>query len=94
MGRIILGRQEQPVTRTESSATLRPCRRKGTNRTLAATARVLVLALSGTHGFLASAVRAFAEDRNTRPQRFYRIINEVPTLFMIGIVILVVVKPF
>lgn len=54
----------------------------------------LVLALSGTHGFLASAVRAFAEDRNTRPQRFYRIINEVPTLFMIGIVILVVVKPF
>ena len=36
----------------------------------------------------------FANDRNTRPQRFYRIINEVPTLLMILIVILVVVKPF
>ena len=35
---------------------------------------------------------AFAEDRNTRPQRFFRIINEVPTLLMIAIVILVVVK--
>jgi putative membrane protein len=39
-------------------------------------------------------VREFAEDRNRRSQRFYRIINEVPTLLMIGIVILVVVKPF
>jgi protoporphyrinogen IX oxidase len=55
---------------------------------------VLVVALSGIHGFYARCVREFAEDRNTRPQRFYRIINEVPTLLMIGIVILVVVKPF
>ena len=38
--------------------------------------------------------RDFANDRNTRPQRFYRIINEVPTLLMIVIVVLVVVKPF
>jgi putative membrane protein len=38
--------------------------------------------------------RAFAEDRNRRPARFYRMVNEVPTLLMIGIVILVVVKPF
>ena len=38
--------------------------------------------------------RDFAEDRNTRGQRFYRIVNEVPTLLMIAIVILVVVKPF
>ena len=37
---------------------------------------------------------AFAEDRNTRPQRFFRIANEVPTVLMIGIVIFVVVKPF
>jgi len=36
----------------------------------------------------------FAADRNERPQRFYRIMNEVPTLLMIGIVISVVVKPF
>jgi putative membrane protein len=39
-------------------------------------------------------VRDFAADQNTRSQKFYRIINEVPTLLMIGIVILVVVKPF
>jgi putative membrane protein len=54
----------------------------------------LVLALSAIHGFYARWVRDFAADRNTRPQRFYRFINEVPTLLMIGIVILVVVKPF
>ena len=55
---------------------------------------LLVVVLSGVHGFLARCVRDFAADRNTRPQRFYRIINEVPTLLMILIVILVVVKPF
>lgn len=54
----------------------------------------LVIALSAFHGLLARWVREFAEDRNTRPQRFYRIANEVPTLLMIGIVILVIVKPF
>jgi protoporphyrinogen IX oxidase len=53
-----------------------------------------VIALSASHGFMARWVRDFAEDRNTRPQRFYRIANEVPTLLMIGIVILAVVKPF
>ena len=36
----------------------------------------------------------FAADRNTRPARFYRVWNEVPTLAMIAIVILVIVKPF
>jgi putative membrane protein len=36
----------------------------------------------------------FALDRNARPQRFFRIANEVPTVLMIGIVIFVVVKPF
>jgi putative membrane protein len=55
---------------------------------------LLVLLLMGMHGFLAATVRAFREDRNTRPARFYRLINEVPTLLMIGIVILAVVKPF
>jgi putative membrane protein len=55
---------------------------------------VLVIALSGLHGFLARWVKDFAADRNTLDQRFYRLINEVPTGLMIGIVILVVVKPF
>jgi len=55
---------------------------------------LLVLLLSSVHGFLARAVRDFAADRNQRSQKFYRIINEVPTVLMIAIVILVVVKPF
>ena len=55
---------------------------------------LLVLLLSGVHGFFSRCVKDFAADRNLRNQRFYRIINEVPTLLMIGIVILVVVKPF
>ena len=54
----------------------------------------LVLILSGVHGFFSRWVKNFAADRNTRSQKFYRIINEVPTVLMIGIVILVVVKPF
>jgi protoporphyrinogen IX oxidase len=54
----------------------------------------LVLALSGVHGMLVGQVRRFAEDRNARTQRYFRVLNEVPTLLMIGIVILVVVKPF
>ena len=54
----------------------------------------LVVLMSGMHGYLAAAVRKFAEDRNEKPARHWRIVNEVPTLLMIGIVILVVVKPF
>ena len=54
----------------------------------------LVVVMAGVHGFFVRCVRDFAMDRNTRPQRFYRMINEVPTLLMIAIVILVVVKPF
>lgn len=53
-----------------------------------------VLALSGVHGYLSGAVRKFAQDRNTKPARHWRIVNEVPTVLMIAIVILVVVKPF
>ncbi len=55
---------------------------------------LLVLILSGVHGFLSRTVKDFAADRNTRPAKFYRLINEVPTVLMIGIVILVIVKPF
>jgi putative membrane protein len=55
---------------------------------------LLVLLLSGVHGYLSRAVRLFGEDRNTRPARHWRIVNEVPTVLMIGIVILVIVKPF
>jgi putative membrane protein len=54
----------------------------------------LVLAMSGIHGQFACYVRDFAADRNRHSQKFYRIINEVPTVLMIGIVLLVVLKPF
>ena len=54
---------------------------------------VLVLAMSGIHGWLARMVKDFAADRNTRGHKFYRVLNEVPTLLMIGIVILAIVKP-
>jgi putative membrane protein len=55
---------------------------------------LLVVFLSAIHGYLANRVRAFAEDRNTRPAGFYRVLNEVPTVLLIFIVFLVVVKPF
>jgi putative membrane protein len=55
---------------------------------------VLVAGLAALHHALGRWRKAFAEDRNTRPSRFYRMINEVPTVVMIAIVILVVVKPF
>jgi putative membrane protein len=54
----------------------------------------LVVALSGVHGYFAKSVRAFAEDRNDKPPRHWRLVNEAPTLLMIAIVILVIVKPF
>lgn len=53
-----------------------------------------VFALSGVHGYFSAAVRAFAEDRNTRPASHWRLMNEVPTVLMIVIVVLVIVKPF
>ena len=55
---------------------------------------LLVVAMSARHGFLSRWVRAFATDQNLHSQKFYRFINEVPTLLMIFIVILVIVKPF
>jgi putative membrane protein len=55
---------------------------------------VLVLALSALHGMCARWVKDFAADANRHSQRFYRIINEVPTVLLIAIVILAVVKPF
>ena len=53
----------------------------------------LVVIMSGLHGLFARWRRDFADDRNTRPARFYRIANEIPTLVMIIIVILVFVRP-
>ena len=54
----------------------------------------LVLGLGAMHGAMEKWRAAFAADANTKPAKFYRMINEVPTLLMIGIVLLVVLKPF
>lgn len=55
---------------------------------------LLVIVLSGVHGMLSRWRRDFEHARNTKSQRFYRIINEVPAVLMAAIVILVVVKPW
>jgi protoporphyrinogen IX oxidase len=54
----------------------------------------LVFLLSGVHGLFSAWVHDFALDQNQNSEKFYRIINEVPTLLMIAIVLLVVIKPF
>ena len=54
----------------------------------------LALGMSAVHGLFSRWRKDFAKDANRHNQKFYRIWNEVPTLLMIVIVILVVVKPF
>ncbi len=55
---------------------------------------LFVVGLTAMHGMFSRWVRDFASDRNRHSQKFFRIINEVPTVLMILIVLLVVVKPF
>lgn len=54
----------------------------------------LVVLLIGYHLWCGKLLRDFARDRNRHSHRWYRVFNEVPVLFLIAIVILVVVKPF
>ena len=53
-----------------------------------------VVLMTASHMYMAKAVRLFASDANTKTQKHWRIINEVPTVLMIVIVVLVIVKPF
>ena len=55
---------------------------------------LLVVLLTGVHGYLSVQRKKLAAGTNTRDSKFFRILNEVPTVLLIGIVILVVVKPF
>ena len=55
---------------------------------------VLVVAMSAMHGFFGRWRRDFAHDRNTKSAKFFRMVNEVPTVLMVAIVVLVVAKPF
>ncbi len=55
---------------------------------------VCVVALSAVHGYFAKAVADFARDEGRREHRFWRFMNEVPTLLMLVIVAMVIVRPF
>jgi putative membrane protein len=54
---------------------------------------LFVIILSGYHGFLSKCLKDFALDRNTRSSKFFRYINEIPTIILIIIVFLVYFKP-
>ena len=55
---------------------------------------LLVIVLTGVHGYLSVERKKLAAGTDTHDGKFFRILNEVPTVLLIGIVILVVVKPF
>jgi putative membrane protein len=55
---------------------------------------LLIAGMLGFHGMLEVHAGRFRDGRETRPGRYFRIINEVPTVLLIAIVILVIVKPF
>jgi len=55
---------------------------------------LLVLFLTGFHYLLGRWRKDFAADRNHKPARFYKRVNEVPTVILILVVLLVVLKPF
>lgn len=53
-----------------------------------------VLLMTGFHGASSKWRRMFLEDRNQKPERFYRLANEVPTVLMVVIVAMVIARPF
>lgn len=55
---------------------------------------VLVLLMSAVHGVLSKHVKVFKRDENVKSAKYFRILNEVPTVLMIAIVILAVAQPF
>lgn len=55
---------------------------------------VFVIALIAFHAWCGVIVRRFAAGRNTRPERFYRLINEIPVIPLVGIIFLAVLRPF
>lgn len=55
---------------------------------------IMVVLMTVSHAYMATLVSDFENDRNLRPQKFFRVLNEVPTILMIGIVSMVIVKPF
>lgn len=53
-----------------------------------------VILMSGFHGYLSKWRRAFHRDQNEHDEKFFRMVNEVPTILMIIIVFMVILKPF
>lgn len=53
-----------------------------------------VLCLAGFHGYLAHCRKLFVQDKNPHSEKFFRILNEIPSFLLLIIVVLVVVKPF
>ncbi len=54
----------------------------------------LVILMAVCHGFYARWRKDFLSDSNTRSHKFYRVANEIPTVLLLGIIALVIVKPF
>ena len=54
----------------------------------------MVILMTGFQGAAGKWRRMFLEDRNTKPERYYRLANEVPTLLMVVIVVMAIAKPF
>jgi len=54
----------------------------------------LVALLVGFHLYCGYLLKAFANDKNTKSHKFFRVLNEVPVFMLVAIVILAVVKPF
>lgn len=55
---------------------------------------LLVVFMLAFHGLLEVHVARFRDDREKKSGRYFRVINEVPTLLLVGIVVLVIIKPF
>ena len=54
----------------------------------------MVLGLTGVHGFLIRSQKKFAKDENTTSQMVFRVVNEIITVLMVTIIVLIIVKPF
>lgn len=55
---------------------------------------LLVILMSAMHGFFAKCRKDLLAGKNTRSSNFFRVVNEIPTVLMIGIVFLAVLEPF
>jgi putative membrane protein len=80
---------------SDKSETFKVMERRLYNAIMTPAVKLLfVLALTAFHVWLGRRLAEFAEDRNTRPARLYRMVNELPTLIVIVIVVMVIVRPF